>query len=122
VTDLPEPNWGDDQVLSDPWSIIVDALLYQRADTPLPDELQEAVEHAGMTLTALALLRVDGWDIEDVDDLWDRDQLEWVFGWEEGDESLYVEAKWGDGEEPGHVRTTVRGLGGRLNAKFVDDG
>lgn len=112
---LPEPDWGDERVLRDPWSIVCDALIYEHAGEPLPEELSEAAEHAGMILTSMALVRSGQYEIDDMDELWDRDELEWRFGWAQADESLTVEAVFGDGEEPSTVKTTARGLGGRLN-------
>lgn len=112
---LPEANWDDDRVVGDPWSIVVDALIYQHAGVEVPEQLAEAVGHAAMVLTSLALVRSGEYTIADMDDLWDRDPLEWRFSYAEADESLGVEAVFGDGNEPASVKTTVRGLGGKLN-------
>lgn len=115
MPDLPEPDWGDARVLAEPWAIVCDALIYQHAGVPLPDELTEAAEHAGIVLTSLALLRAGTHELDDLDGMWERDGLEWRFSWAEADESLCVEAVFDDGDEPALVKTTVRGLGGRLN-------
>lgn len=102
-------------MLAEPWSIVCDALIYQHADVPMPDELIDAAEHAGMVLTSLALVKSGELEFDELDALWERDPLEWRFTWQEVDESLCVEAVFGDGEEPGSVKTTARGLGGKLN-------
>lgn len=116
---LPMGPWSDEEVLADPWSVVVDALLYQRAGASLPDELNTAADHAGMVLTAMALRRV-GYTIDALDALWDREPMEWSFTWVEADESVSVTASWHDGNDPPAVTTTVRGLAGKLNARFID--
>lgn len=115
MPELPTGDWSDEAVLAEPWTIVTDALIYQWTGVALPPELQSAVEHAGIVLTSMALIRAGNIDGDELDGLWERDPLEWQLTWKEADESIAVRAVWGDGEEPASVTTTARGLGGRLN-------
>ena len=115
----PEPRDWEALAESDPWSVICDALLWEKAGVEHPEALTESATKAAMLLTSLALINTGEYDLDSLEPIWDRDWSAF-FEFDPATEALSVRIVFEDDEEPGVVTTTGRGLGGVLRQKFAD--
>lgn len=122
VTELPTNDWAA-LAETEPWWVVADAIVYERAGAELPDDLDQALTEAAMYLAGLALRELGNSPDWIVRQLCDR---EWSanlwFNIAAAEVGIRVEWEPGDDTEPTEFSVVCRGGGaGEALVRYIED-